>query len=123
MTAELAQQFGVKPHEGVLVGDVTADSPAAKAGMKAGDVIVEFAGKPVATPQELQMQVEESPLGHEATVAIVRDGRRMDLKVALAEAPSDTASNDSGKSDSDFQPAGEAGHGGSGLDARTGQAA
>ena len=99
MTAELAKQFGVKPHEGVLVGDVTADSPAAKAGVKAGDVIVEFAGKAVATPQELQMQVEEAPLGRDATVAIVRDGKRMGLKVKLTEAPSATVSSDNGKSD------------------------
>ena len=57
MTHELAQQFGLKAREGVLVGGVSDDSPAAKAGLKTGDVIVEFAGKKVNTPQELQESV------------------------------------------------------------------
>ena len=58
LTHELAQQFGMKAHEGVLVAGVSPDSPAAKVGFKAGDVIVEFAGKAVASPQELQGLVE-----------------------------------------------------------------
>ena len=45
----------------MLVAGVSDDSPAAKAGFKPGDVIVEFAGKKVASPQELQEFVEESP--------------------------------------------------------------
>ena len=85
LTHELAQQFGAKVHEGVLVAGVSPDSPAAKVGFKAGDVIVEFGGKAVASPQELQGLVEQSPIGKEQTVAVLRDGKRVELKVSPTE--------------------------------------
>jgi serine protease Do len=94
LTHELAQQFGLKAREGVLVAGVSDDSPAAKAGLKPGDVIVEFAGKKVATPQELQGIVEESAIGRQQTVVVVRDGKRMDVKVGLTEATGDAVAAD-----------------------------
>jgi serine protease Do len=93
MTHELAQQFGVKTHEGVLVAGVSPDSPAAKVGFKAGDVIVEFAGKAVASPQELQGLVEQSPIGKEQTVVMLRNGKRVELKVSPTEAAGDTVAS------------------------------
>ena len=75
----------MKTHEGVLVAGVSPDSPAAKVGFKAGDVIVEFAGKAVASPQELQGLVEQSPIGKEQTVVVLRDGKRVELKVSPTE--------------------------------------
>ncbi len=89
VTQDLAQQFGVKMHEGVLVAGVSADSPAAKVGFKAGDVIVEFAGKAVSSPQELQGLVEQSPIGKEESVVVVRQGKRVELKVSPNEATDD----------------------------------
>ncbi len=64
---------------------ISPDSPAAKAGFKAGDVIVEFAGKAVAGPQELQGLVEQSPIGKEQTMVVLRDGKRVELKVSPTE--------------------------------------
>ena len=93
LTHELAQQFGVKTHEGVLVAGVSPDSPAAKVGFKAGDVIVEFAGKAVASPQELQGLVEQSPIGKEQTVAVLREGKRVELKVSPTEMAGDTVAS------------------------------
>jgi serine protease Do len=86
---ELAKQFGLKAREGVLVGGVTPNSPAANVGLKAGDVIVAFGGKAVSTPQELQIVVEQVPIGREQTVAVIRDGKRMELKVNPTETPND----------------------------------
>ena len=86
---ELAKQFSLKVHEGVLVAEVIPGSPAAKAGLKPSDVIVEFAGKGVATPQELQSIVEQAQTGREQAVLIVRDGKRTTLKVNPAELPDD----------------------------------
>ena len=100
LTQELAQQFGAKTHEGVLVAGVSPDSPAAKVGFKVGDVIVEFAGKAVATPQELQGLVEQSSIGKEQTVAVLRDGKRMELKVSPTEITGDGAAS----RDDDSQP-------------------
>jgi serine protease Do len=89
LTHELAQQFGLKPREGVLVGDVTPDSPAAKTGLKSGDVIVEFGGKSVTTPQDLQSHVEQAPIGKEQSVVVLREGKRVELKATMTEMPGD----------------------------------
>ncbi len=89
LTDDLAKQFALKAREGVLVGDVVPDSPAAQAGLKAGDVIVMFAGKAMSTPQELQMVVEQTPIGKEQIVTALRDGKRMELKINPTETPAD----------------------------------
>jgi len=91
LTHDHAEQFGLKAREGVLVAAVTAGSPATKVGLKAGDVIVEFAGKAVATPQELQFLVEQAQAGKEQTVIVLRDGKRTELKVSPTEMPGDKA--------------------------------
>jgi serine protease Do len=89
LSDELAKQFGLKAREGVLVAEVMPESPGAKAGLKPGDVIVEFAGKAVSTPQELQAVVEQARVGHEQTMSIVRAGKRTTLKANPAELPGD----------------------------------
>jgi len=87
VTHQLAEQFGVKVHEGVLVTEVQPDTPAAKAGMKLGDVIVEFAGTPVASPQELQGLVERAEIGSKQPMVVLRDGKRFTLDVTVREQP------------------------------------
>jgi len=87
LNAELAEYFGVK--SGVLVASVTADSPAAKAGMKAGDVITAVNGKAVATPGELVSGLPAPDTAQEVTLTVFRDKREMTLRVALA-APAST---------------------------------
>jgi len=89
VTQPLAEKFGVNVHEGVLVTEVQPDTPAGKAGLKSGDVIVEFAGKAVANPQELQGVVERTEIGGKATMVVVRDGKRVNLSVTLSEQPED----------------------------------
>jgi serine protease Do len=81
VTAELAKQFHVGPREGVLVNQVHADTPAEKAGLKSGDVIVEFAGKAISNPRELQLSVERADIEKNHTLKIVRDGKQMDLSL------------------------------------------
>ena len=61
---------------GVVVEDLTADSPAAKAGLKAGDAIVEFDGETVRSDRQFVRLVEESVSGRPVKVVIVRDGRK-----------------------------------------------
>ena len=57
--------------------------------MKPGDVVVEFAGKPVVSPQDLQMAVDQAPIGQKQTLAVMRDGKRMTLEVTTGEQPAD----------------------------------
>ncbi len=66
---------------GVVVEDLTAGSPAAKAGLKAGDVIVEFDGETVRSDRQFVRLVEESVSGRPVKVVIVRDGRKTTQQV------------------------------------------
>ncbi|MHB1037621.1 MAG: DegQ family serine endoprotease [Pirellulales bacterium] len=87
VTPDLAKQFGVKSQEGALVGQVFPDSPGAKAGLKPGDVIVEFAGKPVANPRDLQAAVERIKAGQKEPVVVLREGKRVTLDVTVLAQP------------------------------------
>ncbi|HEX2056438.1 MAG TPA: Do family serine endopeptidase [Nitrospiraceae bacterium] len=85
LTAELAKKFGVQDGEGVLVNEVFDKDPAAVAGIKPGDVITKVDGNPVDSPNKLSRMVAGVPPGSTVDVEVVRDGRRIQLKVALSE--------------------------------------
>jgi serine protease Do len=87
LNGELAEKFGVERNKGVLVAEIFKDSPAAAAGFKEGDVITEFAGKPVRTPRDLQEIVEQSALDTDQKVAIMRDGKPTTLTVRVKALP------------------------------------
>jgi serine protease Do len=99
LTQPLAERFGLKVHEGVLINQVLDGSPAAEAGLKVGDVIVEFAGKAVSDPRELQLAVEQTQPGSEQTLTIIRDGNRMNMaaKVRQGETTEVAAPNSPGE--------------------------
>ena len=85
LTTQLAGYFGVKQGKGVLVREVEAGSPAAKAGLKAGDVIVAVDGKGVATVAELRKALELKPGGEtrKLSLTIVRDHHEQIVPVEL----------------------------------------
>jgi serine protease Do len=87
VTAQLAGQLDLKAHSGALVQGVPRGTPAEKAGVKPEDLIVEFAGKKVSGPQELQNLVEGSPIGSSQPLVVIREGKRMTLTVTPAEQP------------------------------------
>ncbi len=87
LTQELAKSFELKQPSGALVSDVAEDSPAEKAGLKQGDVIVGFQGSPIEDAVTLQRQVTRTPVGAKATVTVVRNGHEMDLSVTVGEQP------------------------------------
>ena len=78
LSPQLAEYFGTK--EGVLVSSVTDDSVAAKAGIKAGDVITSFNGSAVSEPQDLRRRIQDLKTGDEFTVAVMRDRKPVTLK-------------------------------------------
>jgi serine protease Do len=84
MTATLAKQFRVSPHDGVVVTEIRAGSPASKGGLKVGDVIVEVAGQKIESPQELQLAIERSPVGKPQRMTVVREGKRMEVTFSPA---------------------------------------
>jgi serine protease Do len=89
VTHELAPQLGMQAREGVVVTQVYPNSPAAQAGLKTGDVVVSYSGQKVATPRELQMLVERTPIGGKQPLEIVRDGKHITLQDTGREQPSD----------------------------------
>jgi serine protease Do len=87
MTPAIANAMGQSQPRGVLVGDVSPNSPAQESGLQRGDIIVEVNGKPVADANELRMTI--SMMQPDATVKlnVVRNGDRRDLSVKLGQLP------------------------------------
>jgi len=81
----LAQSFGFDSTKGALVGEVSHDSPADRAGMKEGDIIVRFDGKEVEDVADLRLKVAATKPGTEANVEVFRDGRKRTLEVKIGE--------------------------------------
>src|SRR6266536_112721 len=79
LTPDLAKSFNLPEAHGALVTDVTSDSPAAKAGLKSGDVIVEYNGRKVGRSEELPRAVADTPIGHQVPITVIRDGKRVTL--------------------------------------------
>src|SRR5712692_10455803 len=91
LTAELAREFSVKDAVGVLVSDVVPDSPAAKAGIQRGDVLIEFDGKRLEGPVDLQRGVGLFAPGQSAKVKVLRDQGEKAIEVKVGEAPDERA--------------------------------
>ncbi|MFP4609813.1 MAG: DegQ family serine endoprotease [Thiohalophilus sp.] len=84
---ELAESFGMKKPMGAVVLRVLPDGPAEKAGLKEGDVVVEFAGKTIHRQSDLPLAVAAHPVGKEAKVKIIREGKTRHLTVKIGELP------------------------------------
>jgi len=99
LTQELAKGFGLSEAKGALVASVTEDSPAMKAGIKAGDVIVEYDGRKVGSSDELPKLVAVTPAGREVPVQVIRDGKTLSLqaKVAALDEPDQKVAGEAGE--------------------------
>ena len=87
VTAEKAKELKLPGEYGAVVQEVREDSPAAKAGLEKGDVILRFAGEKVRSVAELQRLVSETPPGRTITLEINRGGRTQTLSAQIAKAP------------------------------------
>ena len=84
ITPDLAESFSLKDNKGALVGDVIPEGPAAKAGIKRGDVIVEFNGLKVKNMKQLPKIVAQTTPDTNVDVVVVRDGKSMVINVHIA---------------------------------------
>jgi serine protease Do len=89
VTEDLAKSFNLSTTQGTLVSDVTPNSPAEKAGMLRGDVIVEFEGREIRDMSHLRNTVAQTPVGKVAKVKVLREGKPVELAVTIGEQPAD----------------------------------
>ena len=85
LTAELAKGFNVTEGTGALVAGVQDGSPAARAGVKAGDIITHYDGQKVATSADLPKLVAATVVGRQVPVTVVREGKKVALNVTVAQ--------------------------------------
>jgi serine protease Do len=86
-------EFGLKERKGALVSEVIANSPAAKAGLEPGDLIIEFNGKPIPNRQALISMVMASRPGGTVPIKVLRDKAEKSLSVTVEELNLDAESN------------------------------
>ena len=89
ITPELAKQFNIKEEYGALVGGVMDGSPAEKAGILRGDVIIEFNGKKVDEPYNLRNTVANTLPGEAVKLKVIREGKTEMITVKIGELPSE----------------------------------
>src|SRR5215831_11184168 len=87
ITPELAKQFGAGNRNGALISDVESGSPAEKAGLRRGDVVLEMNGKSLRDQRELQLGISKMPPGTTINLTILRDGKQQQVPVKLGEEP------------------------------------
>src|SRR5437870_1511176 len=107
LTQDLAKQFGVSETKGVLISDVLSDSPARRARLERGDVLIEFDGRAVETPTQFRNLVAQTPIGKKVHVRLIRNGQTKELDVTIGEQPKTMAQAESpGDSNQEAQSSG-----------------
>ncbi|HWY46455.1 MAG TPA: DegQ family serine endoprotease [Bryobacteraceae bacterium] len=87
VTPEIAKQFHLSETRGALIGDVSADTPGARAGLKRGDVILAVNGQEISGANELRLQISQTPPGTLVKLKVWRDGKTQDTNLTLGELP------------------------------------
>ncbi len=100
----LSQQLGLDTVQGAVVTDVRSGSPAAKAGLQSGDVVLEFDGIPITKPGDLQGRVERASIHDQHKIVVMRDGKKVSIDVRVEEMPANLAAMESG---SESSPSGD----------------
>ncbi len=87
VTPALAKSFGLQDEGGALVGDVSADGPASKVGLKRGDVITALNGQKVEDANDLRLRVSQMAPGTSVDLKVIREGQGKNFNVTLGELP------------------------------------
>ena len=85
MTPDLAKSFGLDSDKGALIANVEKDTPAERAGLKAGDVILEFDGRPINDGNELPRYVASTPIDKKVKLLVFRDRKKMDVLLVVGK--------------------------------------
>ena len=87
LSTRMAEEFGAPDTRGALVYRMSRSSPAYQNGMRPGDVVVAFNGTPVDDPGHLSRMVSDAAIGSTALVTVIREGRRVELKIPIVRVP------------------------------------
>jgi serine protease Do len=85
VTRELADQFHLPANKGALISQVSKDSPAEKAGLKAGDVVVRFNGRAVTDTGQLRNMVASAAPGSKASIVVIRNGKEESFTATIGK--------------------------------------
>lgn len=87
VSQELAEAFGLKRPHGTVVAQVMADSPAQKAGLKSGDIILSYNGEKLETSSDLPPLVGETAVGKKVEMNVLRDGKKKEIYATIEALP------------------------------------
>ncbi len=91
LTDDLRKGLDVPARSGILVSEVMENTPASRAGLKAGDVIIEFNGDEVESVESFRFKVASTPVGKTVPVKLIREGKERMISVKIGEMPEETA--------------------------------
>lgn len=86
---DLAESFGLKEAKGALIAEVLPDTPAEKAGIKEGDIIISFDGREVEDGRDLSMKAADAHVGKKVRITVWRDKQKVEISLVIGERPSD----------------------------------
>ncbi len=87
MSPAVAESFGLKEPRGALVSRVMPDSPAARAGLRSGDIIVQYGDQPIESASALPPAVTKTPVGEQVPLTVIREGKERRINVTIGELP------------------------------------
>ncbi|UCD34709.1 MAG: DegQ family serine endoprotease [Nitrospiraceae bacterium] len=102
LTPELAKEFGIEKPVGALVTDIFRGSPAEKAGIRRGDVILQADSKKIKDVESLRNTIAQSKVGSTIEVTLLREGKNMPVSITITEFPRDIAQAEHGGPADDF---------------------
>ena len=104
ITSDMVEFFELESKEGVLITDVKTDSPADKAKMKRGDVIVEFDGTEIKDVNQFRMLAAEAAPGEKINIVLIREGKKKSIKLEIGERSPETAESSIEEDAEDISP-------------------
>ena len=104
ITGDMVEFFELESKEGVLITTVVPESPAEKAKMKRGDVIVEFDGNEITNVNQFRMLAAEASPGDKIDIVVIREGKKKTINLEVGERPTETAENSAEEDAEDISP-------------------